>query len=755
MSLVHRTTLGAVVAASGLAVLVAPWPMVRVVAGLLLLTILPGWGLLRALGRDMAPTAVEAVPMAFALGLLTIAPAACLAYFLLVRLDVAAAMLLAAALIAMVAGTAIPRPASSPVAPAALRRARLILTVLIAAAAAFAYRHAGVPYTDRLADVWFHLSFVRKLHGLAVADPSNPFLVGEGVEFVYGYNVWHLVVAVVARWANVDPIEAWAMTVPVVAFVLLAAIVPLADALFGPRVAVVTGVLYVVIHTITKDMSSLVSAPKPGSIAVWIFPLLTLALIVRYVRTGRRRDLVVGALLNAVPAGIHFVEPVGVLIALAIAAATGALFVEDRRHVRRLMASVAVVAVPFAIVFAAKAGLLAGQAERYSTYAAQHPIRLPGGFVMNDPYNSALRDPFVLAALVLMPWLFGALRTHLGVHMVVWIPLVYLAIQHHPLLATGTAWIAGETFVRKVISFLNQLAVITVAAVLVERGPGVAARITAWWRARRATQAPAAWVPIVIAAIAASGLAVYALYAGPALGELGRTRLDVPDRHALKALLAGAAGMVVFSAVLVALAVTLVRTSGAASPAWAACETAAPTLRPVTLAAALGVVVLVAAAPGVERRLAGPDGAPRTIAARALELPALAFLRTEASAPVVVLVKPRDGAFDQQTPALFLQAFTTHYAASLPDPDFKRTRSSVDYQQRFRDVKHLYGETATLDDVRRVAARYDVSYVVASRADTSRALFERLSGAPSAFPPAWQGGDVAVFRVADAGKRTP
>lgn len=739
-----------VAGALGAASLAWTAPFARFAALWIVVLVVPGLALADlALGRRRLGI-FELIPVSFALSLLTLAVPATLAYLLRLTLGQAGAVALVLVGALLVAGLwprRAMREADAEPLPAVTA---WLFAGTTAGVAALAYRWAGVAFTDKLGDLWFHLSFVRKLVERGVVDPSNPFLVGEGPEFVYGYNVWYLTLAGFSRWAGVDPLQAWTYAVPLLTVVLLCAAFPLARTVGGARLALVASLAYVAVHAVAGGMRSLLTAPNPAAIAIWIVAPLVLAFFLRFVVHGERRFLAVAAVLNVLPAVLHFVEPIGVLFALALFAAGTAVCADDRRHVRRALAGFAVLAVVFAAAFALKAPLIQNQGAAFSSYAAHQPIRLAGRLLMIDPLSSGLYDAVQLAGLIALPLLFGWLGRP-GVQLLVFVPLLLFVVQYNPLLATAVSAVTGDVFLRKGISFLRVLSVVTLAVVVTQyAGP-----VVRWLRQRplrlgEEARWPRRAAALVIGVGALTAVAAYALYYVPALIRFGQTKLPVPDRHALKGFFVGPVGLVVFGIVAVLLAAELLRPRlGPRLRGWTGSELQAPGRR-LMLGAAIAVLLLVlVSVPLLERRLTR-GGVPYPRDAAGTMPSEYRYLREAAPAASVVLVKPRDGAFDQATPAFLLQALTPHYAVALPDPDVKRTKSGIDYARRFRDVNHVYSADATIADVQRVVGHYGVGYILASRGDRSGPLYALLTAHPQGFPLVHDG-DIGVFRVAEAG----
>lgn len=728
-----------------------PWPMIHFGGLWVLMLVVPGLALtalLFGLGRF---TFIELVPISFCLSLLLLAVPGTVAYLLRLSLDGSAVLCLSVAAVAVIAGLLPRRRAAGPEYVGEREwRSNTLLAILMALVSALAYRYAGYSFTDKLTDVWFHLSFVRKLYEFGVADPVNPFLKGEGVEFIYGYNLWHLLLALFARWLSADPLEVWAYAVPFVAFTFLCSLFPLARALFGYRLALTASFLYLVVHAVLGLMDSLIFSPKPSSIAIWVFSPVVLAFFIHYVSGQGTLFLWVAALMNVVPAALHFIEPMGVLLALGLLLVGVWIWSENYDEKARIARGLAVMAAVFLMVFALKLPFFHGQSSRLSEYAAQHVIRLWPGLLMNNPFNSELRQPMQIAVLLLMPFLFGWVRNHLAIQLLVFVPLFYFVVQYNPVFATLMSAVSGEVFVRKGISFLRILNTISLAVIVSHYLPMAIAGVRSRWRREHMTLPRLRGVAsfVLVGAALMAAVAYFAHFL-PALVSFAHTKLAVPERHALKGFFVGPVGMLAFSVAAVLLAIELFhpwagrvfRQMGGERPDCAG-------RAPLFVTAALSILLLLLVAPLLDRRYTRPYGDgpyPRDLAS---VMPGeYRFLREALGKPAVVLVKPRDQAFDQETGAFHLQAFTKHYAVSLPDPDYKKTRSDIDYRQRFEEVKHVYSGNARLDVIVEMVKRYDVEYIVASRRDRSQALFEQLIHAPDIFPPVYQLDGVGVFKV--------
>ncbi|MBI4609471.1 MAG: hypothetical protein HY726_10710 [Candidatus Rokubacteria bacterium] len=727
-------------------------PFARFAVYWVLLLVMPGLVLLDLTFGRRSFGLLEKVPLAFCLSLLTLAVPGILAYGLRLQLETALLLFFGLSGLALVLFMIQPspegdRPAGGEGDARFEGMVAVALAVLLGLTAVLAYRYAGYAFTDRLADIWYHMSFVRKLFENGVVDPANPFLKGEGVEFIYGYNLWHLVLAVLARANAVDPVEASAYAAPFVGVTYLLAIYPLGRVLFGPRVGLSATFAYVLIHVVVMAMDSMLNMVKPSTIAIWILSPVTLAFLVLYLKEGTGRALWCAALINAVPAVLHVTESLGILWALGLLMGGALLCSEKRRDKTRLIRAFGLVGVVVLVVLAFKAPLISGQSESLSEYAPQRPLHLGLGLMMTNPYYSDLRDPVQIAALLLAPLLFIWLRSRIEVQLLVLVPLLHFMVEFNPLLATGVASLAGEVFLRKVVSWLRILNVISLSAILYLYLPSLGA----WLRRARGVQ----WGRIGVARAGlalAVGLAILTGAIGffahqlQSLTGFAHAKLAIADRHLLKELLVAPIGMLALLALgLMATMEFLTGGIGATLRRVVTGERAWGPRWPLVVMGATTIVLVLGAIPLLEARYTLPSGGPYPRDLSAIIPEELAFLRDRVVDPAVVLVKPREHAFDVTTPAFFLQAFTRHYGVSLPDPDYKKTRSSIDYQGRFRDAKRIYSGEASVEEVVLISRRYAVDYIVTSR-DGDR-LYQMLSSAPASFSKVYERDNGTVFKV--------
>ncbi|GEM_PF-5683699 len=436
----------------------------------LALFLTPGWLLLRRLPALGPLGLVEALPLAFALGLAVFAAEATLAFALGLSCahlcDLSAGVSLGLACWPVPAATRLRRT---------WRREWLILLTGVGLAL-LAYHLGG--HHPPGSDTWYHIAKLRRMAGMDHISETDVLFRGTPVSPSYGYNAWHLATAALARLSSADAFAAWFCVVPLLVVLQIAAYYAFARALFeDDALAFCAAFVFVVFLLLDAQGMSWAAAPVPFFVAYHLlfFPALTLALRAMGDR-GPGLRLAAGFVGGSAFA-VHAFAPFYVLFAVGGLALMTRIF---RRTEGRAVQSLLLVCL-CAAAFALPYGLVRSSAYRpvgtyYLAAEADKVLRLTGDLYAVHP-RYLRRMPVRIAGFLLFPLALAALkRRRWALYAASGMALPPL-IMFNPLLVPPIAERASLTFVSRMLVLFPAVEVCAATAF----GALIPALLT-WWR---------------------------------------------------------------------------------------------------------------------------------------------------------------------------------------------------------------------------------------------------------------------------------
>jgi len=396
------------------------------------LLLLPGWALWRLVGPRGLPWLLVVAP-AFGLSLCLLSLAAWAAYITGVGFDglrISAVALVALAVIGLAASFVVRRGGSRF--PETVPTWTLWAAAAVAVAAVLSALYSGT-WMSLTADTFYHLAAIRSVLEHNTALPREVFFSTPVPAPDPTTGAWHSALAVVASLAGADPIDVWrAMTVaaaPMTALAFFA--LALAVTRNGAAAAIATG-LYVVL-ALGLDFRSAANTNRFGPFLGW----LALAFALRYMDTGSRRELAVGAPIAFAASAVHPAQSPFLLATLGCAALAALVIRSDRlKEVALASALVGAATIPLlAVNF-----LTLAASTPYAAMAQTAPLPLrvahrPWTWVLPTFWyrTSGIVLGTLFAPLFLRPWRNGDFRAGMLVVLLLAIPLVSLT----PLFATS------------------------------------------------------------------------------------------------------------------------------------------------------------------------------------------------------------------------------------------------------------------------------------------------------------------------------
>ena len=445
-------------------------PFLALLLAFLALFLTPGWLLLRRLPALGPLGLVEALPIAFALGLALFAAEATLAFAL---------GLSYAHLCDLSAGVSLGLACWPVPAAARLRRTwrREWLILLAGVSLALLACHLG-GYHPSGSDTWYHIAKLRRMAGMERIAETDVLFRGTPVSPSYGYNAWHLATAALARLSSADAFAAWFCVIPLLVVLQVAAYYAFARALFeNDALAFCAAFVFVVFLLLDAQGMSWAAAPVPFFVAYHLlfFPALTLALRAMGDR-GPGLRLAAGFVGGSAFA-VHAFAPFYVLFAVGGLALMTSIF---RRMEDRAVRSLLLVCLCTA-AFALPYGLFRSSAYRpvgtyYLAAEADKVLRLTEDLYAVHP-RYLRRMPVRIAGFLLFPLALAALkRRRWALYAASGMALPPL-IMFNPLLVPPIAERASLTFVSRMLVLFPAVEICAATAFCT-----ILPAAVAWWK---------------------------------------------------------------------------------------------------------------------------------------------------------------------------------------------------------------------------------------------------------------------------------
>ena len=434
------------------------------------LFLLPG-GLLLRYTSGVGPIGIlEAVPLAFALGLSVFAVEGIFAFLL--GLSYGNLCVLSAVVSTGLA--CLPKVATVRLRP--FWRPEWGILLISLGIAALAFYLGGYNPTGN--DPWYHIAKIRRMAGIGQAIETDVLFLGSGVSPSYGYNIWHLALAVMTDLSNADAFAAWFFMIPLLAFLQVPAYYAFARELFDERsLGFCAAFLFVVFILLDAMAMSWIASPVPFMVAhhLLFFPAMTFAL-----RSTKERGPILPIAAGFVGGSafmVHAFTPFYLLIAVCGFALMIFIFRKNRGvEIRSLLMAglcTAAFAVPFGLV-RSKTFMPVG--TYYLHVEANKALWLTDHvYVVHPRYMR--RMPVRIAGFLLFPLVLGAIkRRRWALYCASGMVLPPL-VMFNPLLVPLIAEFASLTFVSRLLVLFPAVEVCTGVFCC-----SIVPMTLAWWR---------------------------------------------------------------------------------------------------------------------------------------------------------------------------------------------------------------------------------------------------------------------------------
>jgi len=592
----------------------------------------------------------------------------------------------------------------------------ILLIILTLIAVIYTYIYLGYAYNSNMADLWYYLSFVKKMFSSGIANPSNPFIQGEGVEFVYGYNIWFLLLAVISKAAGIEPLNTWSLFAPLLCGVYISALYCLAKNLFDRKIAVISVSVFVVYELIFVKFHHFLHSPRPNSINVFVLSLLALVFVIRYLRGGPRLFLLAAAFINFTMAFLHFVEPLACIMVLClfwIGFVTIGSGLRDKTTLSRLTVSIIALTVGFSIAYLMKMGL--GQPDpayflkSAGRFAISPPVYVFHNIFMVSPFLF-LRTPVIILGLPAALLALTRVKKDMALLLMLSSIIGMFIIQFNPFLATSLSSIFTYIFVRKGMS-INQVFYFILWGYVIDEFFGKRMIIPGSFLKRRSLMALIAFIIII-----ALPALLYVIANSRDLTAFTHNILNITQRHELKTMLEGFALCALFFIFMFFVAmepsfrfVTRFSEKIFKKRGYDYFERYAAKLSIFGLLSLALLTFLIS-----ERRMTD-HGKPYPRFYDGIASKACKYLNNY-SQPLTVMMTNLGDLHNMNKETLRVDtariyALTPHYGVSMYNPGFKLTKCGLDYEKRYNDVALFYSGDMGIDDMRVILAEYNVDLI--------------------------------------------
>ena len=201
------------------------------------------------------------------------------------------------------------------------RHHRWLVPLFVAGVAVFGYYLRGYVSAHVENDLWFDLAFMRKLAERPVVEAGDIFTLGGGINPVYGFNPWHLMLAALAQVGNVDVIDVWMNSIPFYTFLFAGAFFFFVRRAFDDERTAFLAVLLLVGFTAfhyRRGMAEFLFGLFPPGLANKVVLLLAAGALVRSFKAGGRTWLVLGAAWGASLLSLSPTTYFGFMLSLAV-----------------------------------------------------------------------------------------------------------------------------------------------------------------------------------------------------------------------------------------------------------------------------------------------------------------------------------------------------------------------------------------------------------------------------------------------------
>jgi len=250
-------------------------------------------------------------------------------------------------------------------------------------------------------DSWRHVSDIRKIIELPKIVSGSSFIEEFKGIGNYGYNVWHVALAIITKLSRVDIVDTWRFSPTFIAVFLILGYFFLAKELFkSEKIALFAttvffiweGVLgYDTVMPKIDDFWLWSQSAIPSFIARDIMLTVVLAFCFKYIRDGKRKYLYLISVLTLALSFAHIYYFMILILLLALVLFFGLIF----RHKDKILLKRVLTIIPFVLipsifyVYYISVGLTPIKNPVFfsPTISGNQPVRVFHGFPIMDPFK--------------------------------------------------------------------------------------------------------------------------------------------------------------------------------------------------------------------------------------------------------------------------------------------------------------------------------------------------------------------------------
>ena len=609
-----------------------------------------------------------------------------------------------------------------------------ILLVFIVTAF-FTYRYLGYAYKSNMADLWYYLSYIRKIVISNFADPSNPFIKGEGIEFVYGYNIWFLLLAGISRISKIDPFNVWGIMACFLSVVYLSAFYFITKSLFNKKIAFISTFIFFAYQAIFDGLHHFIHSPRPATINIFVLLLLALGFVVRYIKNGNKYFLLAASLLNFAMAFLHFVEPISSVMVLFLFLLALPLFMRQNRYFSVMIKSTVIacgfLSIAFLFAFAVKYNLNTPEPGHFigsaKTLGISAPVFVWRNLFMINPGNF-LGNIVVIMTLPILLAVSTKMRKDAFLLFVISSIVGMFIIQFNPVLATALGSVLTHIFITKGLTVNFILCFILWGYFISEFLLKYKLKYKPVIRKKDLLVWGLFFFIIMLPA------ALYFISNTIDLTDLAKQHLNISERHELKVLLKGyisLATFLLFTGLLIS-EIAFFTISRNLKNLIEERKKDLSKKQATNIALALLIVIAVISYMFSEKTMTR-NGRPYPKVYKNVASGAMKHLNRYKDTLTIFMRNQGDMANIDKNTLLVdtcrIHALTPHKGISMYNPGFKKTACELDYEKRYRDVSFMQSGKANPEEFEKMISHYDTDLVYLNKNDPrNRSIISSLRG---------------------------
>lgn len=155
-------------------------------------------------------------------------------------------------------------------------------------------------------DALSYIAFIRKLVENPYISNHTAYYHEIGIDPTYGYNIWHLALALLSNFSRVDPVQLWISLPIILTLVIILSFYAFVKTLFGNKnIALICSFLFMLYYGANQGMWIFrTSTYNAGVTNFMLFPI-ALTFIFKYLRKDKIRYLFLSSLLGFTISTIH------------------------------------------------------------------------------------------------------------------------------------------------------------------------------------------------------------------------------------------------------------------------------------------------------------------------------------------------------------------------------------------------------------------------------------------------------------------